>query len=146
MIPKTNLPAGPQAPRWLQKIQYTRNAIAYMEAASQRYGEIFNAPVIGNHPVVLFVSNPQALQHIFSNDTKQFIAPPNPLLQPLVGDYSIFSWEGSRHRRERRLLMPPFHGERMRTYGELICELVDKAMTSLSLSAKRNSEGTGTQS
>jgi hypothetical protein len=82
MIPKNNLPAGPQAPRWLQKIQYTRASIAYMEEAVQRYGDIFNAPVIGNHPVVLFISNPQAIQRIFSNDTKQFITPPNQLLQP----------------------------------------------------------------
>ncbi|MBD3885206.1 cytochrome P450 [Phormidium tenue FACHB-886] len=133
MAPKTNLPAGSQAPRWLQKIQYTRDSIAYMETAAQRCGEIFNAPVIGNHPVVLFISNSQAIQQIFSNDTKQFITPPNQLLQPLVGDHSLFALEGSRHRRERRLLMPPFHGERMRTYGELICELTDKAMSSLSI-------------
>ncbi|MBD1997981.1 cytochrome P450 [Leptolyngbya sp. FACHB-541] len=133
MTPKNNLPAGPQAPRWLQKIQYTRDSIAYMEVAAQRYGEIFNAPVIGNHPVVLFVSNPQAIQQIFFNDTKQLVTPPNQLLQPLLGDYSLFALEGSRHRRERRLLMPPFHGERMRTYGELICELADKAMSSLSI-------------
>jgi cytochrome P450 family 110 len=136
MIPKTDLPAGSQAPRWLQKIQYTRNSIAYMEAAAQRYGEVFNAPVIGDHPVVLFVSNPQALQGIFLNDTKQLITPPNQLLQPLVGDHSLFALQGSRHRRERRLLMPPFHGERMRTYGELICELADKAMSSLSINTQ----------
>jgi cytochrome P450 family 110 len=126
MISKTNLPAASQAPRWLQKIQYTRDSIAYMEAAAQRCGEIFNAPVIGNHPVVLFVNNPQAIQQIFSNDTNQFITPPNQLLQPLVGDHSLFALKGTRHRRERRLLMPSFHGERMRTYGELICELVDE--------------------
>ena len=133
MIPRTNLPAGLEAPRWLQKIQYTQDAISYMEAAARRYGEIFNAPVIGHHPVVLFVSNPQALQRIFSNDTKQFIAPPNQLLQPLVGDNSLFAMEGSRHRQERRLLMPPFHGERLQTSGKLICELVDRAMSSLAI-------------
>jgi cytochrome P450 family 110 len=132
MISKPRLPDSPPAPRWLQKIQYTRNAIAYMDAA-QRYGDIFNAPVIGDRDVVLFISNPQALQRIFANDTKQFIAPPNQLLQPIVGDYSIFSLVGSRHRRERRLLIPPFHGERMQAYGRSICELVDKAMNSLSI-------------
>lgn len=131
-----HLPNGSQAPRWLQKIQYTSRAFAYMDAAAQRYGDIFNAPVIGNHPVVLFISNPTALQRIFTNDTKQFITPPNQLLQPLVGDYSIFTLEGSRHRRQRRLLMPPFHGERMQTYGQLICELVDKAMSSLSIGTR----------
>ena len=133
MILKPRLPDSPQAPRWLQKIQYIWRAFAYMDAAAQRYGDIFNAPVTGNHPVVLFISNPQALQRIFANDTKQFITPPNQLLQPLVGDYSIFTLSGSRHRRERKLLMPPFHGERMQTYGQLICELVDKAMSSLSI-------------
>lgn len=133
MISKTNPPNASQVPRWLQKIQYTQNTIAYMESAARRCGDIFNVPVIGNHAVVLFISNPQALQRIFSSDAKQFIAPPNQLLQPLVGDYSIFSLEGSRHRRERRLLMPPFHGERMQTYGQLICELVDTAMNSLAI-------------
>ena len=136
MISKTHLPNGSQAPQWLQKIQYTRNSIAYMEAAAQRCGDIFNAPVIGSHPVVLFISNPQALQRIFTSDTKQFIAPPNQLIQPVVGDYSIFTLSGSRHRRERQLLMPPFHGERMRSYGQLICELVDKAMSSLSVGTR----------
>ncbi len=63
------------------------------------------------------------------------MTPSNQLMQPLVGNSSIFTLEGSRHRRERRLLMPPFHGEQMRTYGQLICELVDKAMSSLSIDA-----------
>ena len=110
MILKTSLPNGSPAPRWLQKIQYTWTSLAYMDAAAQRYGDIFNAPVIGNHDVVLFISNPQALRRIFTSDTKQFITPPNQLTQPIVGDYSIFTLSGSRHRRERRLLMPPFHG------------------------------------
>lgn len=136
MISKTHFPDGSQAPQWLQKIQYTRDSIAYMEAAAQRCGDIFNAPVIRNQTAVLFISNPQALQRIFANDTKQFIAPPNQLLQPIVGDYSIFTLAGFRHRRERRLLLPPFHGERMQTYGQLICELMDKAMSSLPIGTR----------
>lgn len=141
MTAKTRLPDGPQAPRWLQKIQYARDSIAYLEAAARRYGDIFNAPVIGNQDVVLFVSNPQALQQIFTTDTRQFIAPPNQLMQPIVGDYSIFTMVGSRHRRERRLLMPPFHGERMQTYGQLICELVDKAMSALAIGTVFSARG-----
>lgn len=117
-------------PKWLQKLQYTLKPHAYMDAAAQRYGDIFNAPVIGNHPVTLFISNPEALQRIFSSDTKQFTAPSNQLLQPLVGDYSIFTLEGARHRRERRLIMPPFHGERMQAYGQLICKLAAQALNS----------------
>lgn len=133
MITKTQIPDGSSAPRWLQKVQYARNSFTYLDAAAQRHRDIFNAPVIGNHEVVLFVSHPQALQRIFATDTKQFVAPSNQLLQPIAGDFSIFTLEGSRHRRERKLLMPPFHGERMQTYAQLICELVDKAMSSRSI-------------
>ena len=123
------LPDGPQSPQWLQKIQWTTNPLGYMDAAGQQYGDIFNAPVIGSHPCVLFVSHPQALQQIFSSN--QFTAPPDRLLQPLVGEHSVFVLEGDRHRKERKLLMPPFHGERMLAYGKLICELTEKVMQQL---------------
>ncbi|MEQ8753569.1 MAG: cytochrome P450 [Coleofasciculus sp. G1-WW12-02] len=128
---KEKQPDGPKAPPWWQKIQWITNPLDYMDAAGQRYGDIFNAPVLGNHSCLLFVSHPQALQQIFTNDTKQFTAPPNRLLQPIVGDHSIFVLEGDRHRRERKLLMPPFHGERIRTYGTLICDLTEKVMRQL---------------
>jgi hypothetical protein len=84
------IPDGPKTPRWLQKIQWTMDSLSFMDAAVQRYGDIFNAPVIGNTATVLLVSNPQALQQIFSSDTKQFTAPANQLLQPLVGNHSMF--------------------------------------------------------
>jgi cytochrome P450 family 110 len=131
-MPQSNgkLLDGSQAPRWLQKIQWITNPLAYMDAAEQRYGDIFNAPVIGNYPYLLLVSHPQALQQIFSNP-HQFIAPSNPLVHPIVGDYSLFVLEGDRHRRERKLLMPPFHGEQMLSNGQLICELTEKVMQPL---------------
>ncbi|MEQ8974284.1 MAG: cytochrome P450 [Coleofasciculus sp. C1-SOL-03] len=125
---KTTQPEGPKAPKWWQKIQWITKPLDYMDAAGQQYGDIFNAPVIGNHSCMLFVSHPQALKQIFTNDTKQFIAPPDRLLQPIVGDYSILVLEGNRHRRERKLLLPPFHGERIRTYGTLVCDLTAKVM------------------
>ncbi|HBL57868.1 MAG TPA: cytochrome P450 [Cyanobacteria bacterium UBA8803] len=122
---------GPKTPQWLQKIQWTMDSLSFMDAAVQRYGDIFNAPVIGNTPTVLLVSNPQALQQIFASDTKQFTAPTNQLLQPLVGNHSLFVLEGDRHRRERKLLMPPFHGDRMRAYGQLMVDVTEKAFAQL---------------
>jgi len=124
----TKQPEGPKAPKWWQKIQWITKPLDYLDEAAQQYGDIFNAPVIGNHSCMVLVSHPQALQQIFTNDTTQFIAPPDRLLQPIVGDHSILVLQGDRHRRERKLLMPPFHGERIRTYGQIICDLTDKVM------------------
>nr|WP_290225585.1 cytochrome P450 [Trichocoleus desertorum] len=127
----TKLPDGPKSPPWLQKLQYTLDPLGFLEAAGERYGDIFNAPVMGNTSTLLLVSHPQALQQIFASDTKQFAAPPNQLLRPLVGQYSLLVLEGDRHRRERKLLLPPFHGDRMRAYGQSIIELADKAFAQL---------------
>jgi cytochrome P450 len=132
-VNKTSLPPGFSSPLWLQKLHYTLRPLGYMDAAAKQFGDIFNAPVIGNYPVILWVSNPQAIQQIFSNEAKQLGAPPNQLLQPIVGNGSIFGMEGTRHRRERRLLMPPFHGERMQSYGHLICDLADRSIHALPL-------------
>lgn len=124
-------PQGSAAPRWLQKIQWTNDPFSYMEQAVERYGYVFNAPVIGNTKTLLLVSEPAALQQIFSNDSRQIYAPPNQLLQPLVGDYSLFVLEGDRHKRERKLVMPPFHGDRMRAYGQQIISLTEAAFSQL---------------
>lgn len=128
--PPNSIPDASPAPRWLQTLRYTMQPLDYLSKAAQRSGDIFNAPVIGNHKTVLMISNPQGLQHLFSSD-KCITAPPNGLLQPIVGDHSIFGLEGQRHRRERKLLMPPFHRDKIPQYGTLIQELTHEAMAKL---------------
>lgn len=127
-MPTTKLPDGPRSPKWLQKLHYTFQPLDYMAKAGAQYGDVFNAPVIGKHPAILFVSHPVGLQTLFATDNQKIVSPPNQLLQPILGDRSIFVLEGTRHRRERKLLLPPFHRERMGTYGQLIRELTITAM------------------
>ena len=128
-MPPVSLPQASTAPRWLQMLHYTLKPLDYMDQGAKQDRDIFNAPVIGNHENVLFVSHPKGIQQIFSSDSVK--APPNSLLQPVVGDHSIFSLEGDRHKRERRLLMPPFHREQIPQYGRLIIELTENAMDGL---------------
>ncbi|MGK7872428.1 MAG: cytochrome P450 [Xenococcaceae cyanobacterium] len=127
------LPLGPKTPSLLQKIQWIADPVGYMEGAAKRYPDIFTARVIGFSNTWVFVSNPQAIQQIFTNDRKQFTAPGevDKTLKPFLGDYSITMLEGDRHRRRRQLLMPPFHGERMQAHGQLICNLTEKFMSQL---------------
>jgi cytochrome P450 len=65
------------------------------------------------------------MRQIVTSDRSKYFASSkdNRLLQPLVGDNSLLMIEGDRHRQRRKLLLPPFHGERMQAYGELICNL-----------------------
>jgi cytochrome P450 len=123
------LPNGPKTPHLLQQIQWVTNPIGYMEAAQNRYGDMF-APSVPDSKNVIFVSNPQALKQILTNDTKDFAAPGklNKLLAPLVGNHSVLFLDGESHQRERKLMMPPFHGDVIQSYGQIICEITQKVM------------------
>ncbi len=121
------LPDGPKTPPWLQLIQWILDPLGYMEACAQRYGDVFTARLGRVFPSSVFVSNPQAIQDIFTADPKLFDSGrDNRILQPLLGENSLLLLDSDRHKRERKLLMPPFHGERMRVYGELICILTQQ--------------------
>jgi unspecific monooxygenase len=111
-------------------MQWIADPVSYMETAAQRYGDIFTAPFGKNSSPLLYVSNPQALKQILTKDTKQLTAPGemNEILRPLLGDQSVVMLNRDRHQRRRQLLLPPFHGERMRAYAQLICDITEKVM------------------
>lgn len=119
------LPHGPRTPQMVQMIEWIARPLSYMESCAQRYGDPFTAR-FGAFPII-FVSNPQAIQAIFAVDQAHFDAGrANSVLQPILGDHSLILLDGAQHQRQRRLLTPPFHGERMRVYGNLICEIASR--------------------
>jgi cytochrome P450 len=131
-----SLPNGPKAPTIAQLVNWIVDPTGYMEAATRRYGDIFAATALSGdrQKPAIFVSNPQGLQHLLSRDRGlEFSAPgeANRILQPIVGPRSLFMLSGDRHLRERKLLMPPFHGDRMKSYGEVIGEIGDRVMATL---------------
>lgn len=115
-----SLPAGPQSPPFFQVLQWIGRPIKLMQSCAERYGDSFTMRwgSLGN---LVFFSHPQAIQEIFTMDPQRFDAGvSNSLLAPLLGNTSMLLLDGAPHQRQRQLLMPPFHGDRMRTYGDLI--------------------------
>lgn len=121
------LPNVIETPSFIQKIQWVGDPLAYMNNAASRYPDIFTTQVSNFSPFV-FVNHPQGIQELFTADPKQFdTGRGNEILRPLVGDNSLLLMDGEKHRRERQLLMPPFHGERMRHYSQVICDVTNQA-------------------
>ncbi|HEY9667415.1 MAG TPA: cytochrome P450 [Coleofasciculaceae cyanobacterium] len=122
------LPDGPKTSPGLQLIQWIANPFGFMDECAQHYGDTFTVRLSGLPPLVFF-SNPKAIQKIFTADIHQFdVGRANRLIQPLVGENSLLLLDGTRHASQRRLMMPPFHGERMRTYAQLICEITEQVV------------------
>ena len=82
-----------------------------------------------NTPPIAFFSDPAAIKQIFTASPEHALAGrANVVLKPILGENSILLLDGARHKRERKLLMPPFHGERMRLYGDIMREIADRSI------------------
>ncbi|WP_019504303.1 cytochrome P450 [Pleurocapsa sp. PCC 7319] len=124
---------GPRTPGFVQKIQWSSDPIGYMDAAAQKFPDIFEAKItpVGNTQVL--VSHPQAIQQIMTQDVKsEYAAPDGNLMRPVFGDESLLFQDPKHHLRQRKLLMPSFHGERMTAYGRAICNLAQQVSEELS--------------
>jgi cytochrome P450 len=122
------LPNGPQTPGLVQMLQWIFSPMSFMEACTKRHGDIFTLQL--NRPVV-FISNPQAIQQMLTSDTKEFEAPSdwNTPFEPMLGKNSVITLSGEAHQRQRQLIMPSFHGDRMRTYGQVIGDITEEIIS-----------------
>ena len=127
-----NIPTVNQNP-YLQRLQWIADPVGYMENAVQDSPDLFAAEVLGFGSNFVFVNHPDAIKELLNKDRQRFpaLGSENGLLKPLVGDSAIFLLSGDRHQKRRKLLLPPFHGERMQTYGKLIQDLTKNAFNTL---------------
>ncbi len=118
------LPDGPKTPRFLQLIQWIADPLTYMDVCAKKYGEIFTTQW-GNLEPFVMIHNPQAIQEMLNSKALDAPGDINGILKPLLGEQSMIVISGEKHKRDRQLLMPPFHGERMRNYSQQICDIAE---------------------
>lgn len=126
MTATNSLPEGPKVSRFLRLIKFITQPVKYVEDFAKTYGDHFT--IWGSKDThIIYFSQPQALEQIFTADPKCFTSGVgNGGLGFLLGDNSLILLDGDRHQRQRQLLTPPFHGERMRAYGEDIREITEQ--------------------
>lgn len=99
---------------------YARNSAGFMSTLRSRYGKTFTLRT-AKGPFVI-TGDPTLVREIFAAPPETFRVWPADMLAPFLGEKSLLLSHGDRHRRDRKLLTPPFHGGRMRAYGALIAE------------------------
>ena len=123
------LPSGPKTLPLQQLIHWIIDPLGFMHSHAQRYGDTFAVKFPSLSPLI-FLSNPQAIQEISTSKSQSFgTLPPLKFLNPILGDHSLLLLDGNRHRRQRHLLMPPFHGKRMQAYGQIIHEITKQVIS-----------------
>lgn len=122
----TNFPPGPADSQLRQTLRWFYRPLNFIEESRREFGEIFSVSFLGfKTPMVLF-SDPAGVKAVYTNRANGLPPGRNTVLEPIVGARSLLLLEGSEHLARRRLMLPPFHGERMRSYEEVVRTTINR--------------------
>jgi len=117
------LPPGPRLPRLLQSRRWSREPLPFLEQCRARYGDTFTLRLRHLGTWVL-LADPEDVKRVFSAGTDDLgVGVPNLALRPVLGAHSVMLSEEPEHMARRKLMLPRFHGERMREDAEAMTEL-----------------------
>jgi cytochrome P450 len=110
-------------------VRYVRNPLDFLSGLRRRYGDIFTVrfPFFGK---IVYVASPELVKEVFTGSPAVFHAGEAnaTVLEPALGPSSVLTLDDEPHMQQRKLLLPPFHGERVRRYGEVIREATRREM------------------
>ncbi|MBA2504969.1 MAG: cytochrome P450, partial [Thermoleophilaceae bacterium] len=122
MIPP-GLPPRPDLSRLNMSVGFMVTPTRFLDACQRRCGDYFTLRPQEDRLLVV-TADPGAIKQVFTGDPAVLNAGEgNIVLAPLLGSASTLLLDGEEHMRHRRMLLPPFHGERMRAYGETMREI-----------------------
>jgi cytochrome P450 len=127
--PRRGLPPGPRAKPVIQTLIWALAPTWMMDRCAERIGEAFTITFAPSGMKMVLLSDPEAVKTVFTASPE--VAPSatgNSPIAPIMGPSSVLVLTGPEHMRQRKLLLPPFHGERMREYEQVIVEATRRDM------------------
>jgi cytochrome P450 len=122
------LPPGPPLPKLAQTLLFLTRPTQFLDGCHRRYGDCFvvDTYMFGRE---IEIAHPDMIRQVFTTDPDVVRAgEANDLLRPLVGSRSVLLLDGPEHVRQRKLLMPPFHGERVMAWVRTMREITESVV------------------
>ena len=113
----------PPEPSWSplqQTLRWSLRPLAFMRECHRRYGDAFSVRFLGLEKPMVMISEPAAIRALYTESTNGLPPGRNIILEPILGQRSVLLLDGAEHLARRKLMLPPFHGERMRAYEETV--------------------------
>jgi hypothetical protein len=122
------LPPEPAMSPLRQTMSWAFRPIPFMEKCRREIGDSFSIMFLGFERPMVMVSDPVAIKALYTE--REHGLPPgrNVFLEPILGSRSLLLLEGADHLAHRKLMLPAFHGERMRSYEPIVREIVDAGL------------------
>jgi cytochrome P450 len=118
------LPPEPSSSPLVQTLRWTLRPLAFMHECREKYGNSFSLRFLGFERPMVLISDPAAIKALYTERANGLPPGRNIVLEPILGSQSVLLLEGAEHLARRRLMLPPFHGERMRSYESALDEIV----------------------
>ena len=115
------LPPGPKVPPLVNALRYARDPLGFFPRLRERHGDLFTVSFPDFRRVV-YLAEPSLVRELFTGDPAQLHAGEAnaTILEPAVGPRSVLTLDDDEHMRQRKLLLPPFHGKAVERYREII--------------------------
>jgi cytochrome P450 len=124
------LPPGPNEPPAIQTARWLLRPISFMESCRRRFGDAFSVTFMGFQSPMVMLSDPAAIQALYTNP-KHGLPPGRTIaLLPVMGARSVLLLEGADHLARRKVMLPPFHGERMQAYEDTVRDVAVREIES----------------
>ena len=125
------LPPGPREPRALQTVEWIVRPGAFLRRCAARYGEPFTLRTHWADQPVVLVSHPDDVKRVFTGDREVLRGGGSgSILEPFAGPHSILLLDGEEHLEQRRRMLPPFHGDRMRAWRDVVAQIARDELAS----------------
>jgi cytochrome P450 len=115
---RLSLPPGPKAPAFWQLLHYSYDPLGFFERCARRYGTPFTVRWT-HYGTAVMLTDGEAIRDVFRGDPRALHSgEANEFLSVTVGSNSVLVLDEDEHARQRRIVVPPLKGERMRAFFE----------------------------
>ncbi|WP_165226343.1 cytochrome P450 [Aquisphaera insulae] len=112
------LPPSPRRPAWWQLVRFAGDPLGLLDDGHREFGDAFTLDIAGNGKFVM-LSDPEVVREVFRGDPEVLHSgEANALFRATVGQSSVLVLDEAPHARQRRVLVPPLKGDRMRAFFE----------------------------
>src|SRR5512139_2613661 len=108
-------------------VRWYRSPLGMLESLTAKHGNAFAMKIPRQEEPMMIFAEPAAVKELWNGDPEVLRAgEANIILRSALGRNSLLLLDGAEHLRERRLMLPPFHGDRMKAYATTMREVTQR--------------------
>src|SRR6059036_583638 len=121
------LPPTPPLSALAQSARFGVRPLAFTFRSHRALGDVFRIRLVARDDSLAVTSHPDHVKALFTAkpDDAPSLTGESPL-RPIVGPNSVLTSVGERHMRQRKLLLPPFHGDAVKRYADIIADVAER--------------------